>query len=112
MAVVTTCISQIWTNTMQKQFAVSSTQLLFASAPFMVWRCAHSSDCLVIVYLRMHSHLLLHLLLLLLLLRLILFILLLLLRRLFLLLLLRRRLLLILLLIQRSSQCVLLTACV
>ena len=34
-AVVTTCVSQIWTNTMQKQFGVSSTQLLFASSPYM-----------------------------------------------------------------------------
>ena len=34
-AVVTTCVSQIWTNTMQKQFSVSSTQLLFASSPYM-----------------------------------------------------------------------------
>lgn len=32
---ITTCVSQIWTNTMQKQFGVSSTQLLFASSPFM-----------------------------------------------------------------------------
>lgn len=34
-AVVTTCVSQIWTNTMQKQYGVTSTQLLYASSPFM-----------------------------------------------------------------------------
>ena len=34
-AVVTTCVSQIWTGTMQKQFGVSSTQLLYAASPFM-----------------------------------------------------------------------------
>lgn len=33
-AVVTTCISQIWTNTLQKRFSVSSTQLLYNSAPY------------------------------------------------------------------------------
>ena len=34
-AVVTTCVSQIWTGTMQKNYSVSSTQLLFAAAPYM-----------------------------------------------------------------------------
>jgi len=34
-AVATTCVSQIWTGTMQKQFSVSSTQLLYAASPFM-----------------------------------------------------------------------------
>uniref|UniRef100_A0A7S0S9T5 Sugar phosphate transporter domain-containing protein n=1 Tax=Mantoniella antarctica TaxID=81844 RepID=A0A7S0S9T5_9CHLO len=34
-AVVTTCVSQIWTNTMQKQYGITSTQLLFAASPFM-----------------------------------------------------------------------------
>ena len=35
LAVVTTCVSQIWTGTMQRQFGVSSTQLLYASSPYM-----------------------------------------------------------------------------
>ena len=34
-AVVTTCVSQIWTNTMQKTYGVSSTQLLHAASPYM-----------------------------------------------------------------------------
>jgi len=33
-AVATTCISQIWTNTLQKRFSISSTQLLYNSAPY------------------------------------------------------------------------------
>ncbi|CAD5184042.1 unnamed protein product [Musa acuminata subsp. malaccensis] len=34
LAVVTTCIAQIMTNTIQKKFKVSSTQLLYQSAPY------------------------------------------------------------------------------
>lgn len=34
LAIATTCISQIMTNTIQKKFSVSSTQLLYQSAPF------------------------------------------------------------------------------
>jgi solute carrier family 35 protein E3 len=34
-AIVLTCIAQIWTGTMQKAHAISSTQLLHCSAPFM-----------------------------------------------------------------------------
>lgn len=33
-AVVTTCVSQIWTNTMQKKHNIGSTQLLYLSAPY------------------------------------------------------------------------------
>lgn len=35
LAVATTCVSQIWTNTMQKTYGVSSTQLLHAASPYM-----------------------------------------------------------------------------
>ena len=35
LALVTTCVSQIWTNTMQKQYGVTSTQLLHGASPFM-----------------------------------------------------------------------------
>ena len=35
LAVATTCVSQIWTNTMQKEHGVNSTQLLYAAAPYM-----------------------------------------------------------------------------
>ena len=34
-AVATTCVSQIWTNTMQREHAVDSTQLLHAASPYM-----------------------------------------------------------------------------
>ena len=34
-AVVTTCVSQIWTNHYTKQYQVSSTQLLYAASPYM-----------------------------------------------------------------------------
>ncbi len=34
-AVITTCVSQIWTNHYTKQFQVSSTQLLYAASPYM-----------------------------------------------------------------------------
>ena len=34
-AVATTCVSQIWTNTMQREHAVDSTQLLLAASPYM-----------------------------------------------------------------------------
>ena len=34
-AIVLTCVSQIWTGTMQKQHAISSTQLLHCAAPYM-----------------------------------------------------------------------------
>ncbi|WOL06850.1 hypothetical protein Cni_G15584 [Canna indica] len=34
LAIVTTCIAQIMTNTIQKKFKVSSTQLLYQSAPY------------------------------------------------------------------------------
>ncbi|XP_057953277.1 UDP-xylose transporter 3 [Malania oleifera] len=34
LAVITTCISQIMTNTIQKKFKVSSTQLLYQSCPY------------------------------------------------------------------------------
>jgi solute carrier family 35, member E3 len=34
-AVLTTCVSQIWTNHYTKQFSVSSTQLLYAASPYM-----------------------------------------------------------------------------
>jgi solute carrier family 35 protein E3 len=34
-AIVLTCVSQIWTGTMQKAHAISSTQLLHNAAPFM-----------------------------------------------------------------------------
>ena len=34
-AVITTCVSQIWTNHYTKQFQVSSTQLLYAMPPYM-----------------------------------------------------------------------------
>eukprot|EP00238_Polyblepharides_amylifera_P000223 CAMPEP_0196573058 /NCGR_PEP_ID=MMETSP1081-20130531/3021_1 /TAXON_ID=36882 /ORGANISM="Pyramimonas amylifera, Strain CCMP720" /LENGTH=274 /DNA_ID=CAMNT_0041890627 /DNA_START=444 /DNA_END=1268 /DNA_ORIENTATION=+ len=33
-AIVTTCISQIWTNTMQKRYSIGSTPLLYLSAPY------------------------------------------------------------------------------
>jgi len=33
-AVVTTCVSQIWTNTMQKRYSIGSTPLLYLSAPY------------------------------------------------------------------------------
>lgn len=33
-AVVTTCVAQIWTNTMQKRYSISSTPLLYLSAPY------------------------------------------------------------------------------
>jgi len=33
-AVVTTCVAQIWTNTMQKRYNISSTPLLYLSAPY------------------------------------------------------------------------------
>ena len=35
LAVATTCVSQIWTNTMQREHAVDSTQLLHAASPYM-----------------------------------------------------------------------------
>lgn len=35
LAIVTTCIAQIMTNTIQKKFKVSSTQLLYQSCPYM-----------------------------------------------------------------------------
>ena len=35
LAVATTCVSQIWTNTMQKEHGVNSTQLLYAASPYM-----------------------------------------------------------------------------
>ena len=35
LAVATTCVSQIWTNTMQREHAVDSTQLLLAASPYM-----------------------------------------------------------------------------
>ena len=35
LAIATTCVSQIWTNTMQKEHGVHSTQLLFAASPYM-----------------------------------------------------------------------------
>ena len=35
LAVATTCVSQIWTNTMQKEHGVNSTQLLHAASPYM-----------------------------------------------------------------------------
>jgi solute carrier family 35 protein E3 len=35
LAVATTCVSQIWTNTMQREHAVDSTQLLYAASPYM-----------------------------------------------------------------------------
>ena len=35
LAVATTCVSQIWTNTMQKEHGVDSTQLLHAASPYM-----------------------------------------------------------------------------
>ncbi|XP_024380369.1 UDP-xylose transporter 2 [Physcomitrium patens] len=34
LAIVTTCVAQIMTNTIQKRFKVSSTQLLYQSAPY------------------------------------------------------------------------------
>ncbi|CAL9133167.1 Triose-phosphate Transporter family [Musa troglodytarum] len=34
LAIVTTCVAQIMTNTIQKKFKVSSTQLLYQSAPY------------------------------------------------------------------------------
>ena len=34
LAVATTCVSQIWTNTMQKEHGVNSTQLLYAASPY------------------------------------------------------------------------------
>jgi solute carrier family 35 protein E3 len=34
-AIVTTCMAQIWTGTMQRQYGLSSTQLLHACAPVM-----------------------------------------------------------------------------
>lgn len=34
-AIVSTCLAQIWTGTMQKTYGVSSTQLLHAAAPLM-----------------------------------------------------------------------------
>ena len=34
-AVISTCVSQIWTNTMQKIHSVSSTQLLHSASPYM-----------------------------------------------------------------------------
>ena len=43
-AVATTCVSQIWTNTLQKRFSVSSTQLLYNSAPYQVRRHPRESD--------------------------------------------------------------------
>lgn len=35
LAVATTCVSQIWTNTMQREHAVDSTQLLHSASPYM-----------------------------------------------------------------------------
>jgi len=35
LAIVTTCVSQIWTNTMLKEHGVNSTQLLYAASPYM-----------------------------------------------------------------------------
>ena len=35
LAIATTCVSQIWTGTMQKDFGVNSTQLLYAASPYM-----------------------------------------------------------------------------
>jgi len=34
LAIITTCIAQIMTNTIQKKFKVSSTQLLYQSCPY------------------------------------------------------------------------------
>mmetsp|Transcript_3966 Transcript_3966/g.4483 ORF Transcript_3966/g.4483 Transcript_3966/m.4483 type:complete len:315 (+) Transcript_3966:224-1168(+) len=33
-ALLTTCVAQIWTNTMQKKYTIGSTQLLYLSAPY------------------------------------------------------------------------------
>jgi solute carrier family 35 protein E3 len=51
-AVATTCISQIWTNTLQKRFSISSTQLLYNYAPYQVAHRAqlYSSSQLVQPY--------------------------------------------------------------
>ncbi|XP_042474538.1 UDP-xylose transporter 3-like isoform X2 [Zingiber officinale] len=46
LAIVTTCIAQIMTNTIQKKFKVSSTQLLYQSVPYQALTLFVSGPCL------------------------------------------------------------------